>query len=690
MLGVYLAKGVMYAEGVKLTAFNSAGAEIAPLGLASVATDTTGWWRMEPGCEDTSKALVIDFPSLIPRPAGKGGFISAKGSELVDGEGRAVRFWGANMSFGVLGMEKEEITCLAERYSRLGMNIVRLHHLDNGWSRPLVNLFDKTRDDTQALDPKMLDKLDLFVSECKRRGVYIYLDLLGSRKFKRGDEVRDWEKLDFGAKLASQFNRRLIELQKKYASQLFAHVNPYTGLRYSDEPAIVMAEIINESNMFMAHVHQKLPESYRAELEGLFKSHCERRGMGKFDGGVQALLARNDRTVLEFLLEVQDSYHREMYDYLRNEVGAHCLITGSNYFGPVADVISNARLDFIDRHAYWDHPDGGFTPECVFTNKSMIRELDGKKSIITELARYRVSKKPMVVSEWNFCWPNEYITEGPLLMAAYSCFQDWNGMMLFTMEDADWSGDMAKGGCFNTGGKPHFLAAFAAAAVTFHRRDIVPGPLLQGRLDLANLGEFSGKAISNTAIISHRFENVLCGNDIPHGDIKSVASGMVAAGDGQLRWEKRGMFMVTTPSTQAAAGFFGENRVVELPDVKVEVRNDFAQIIVVSLDDKPIAASNRILISATARAEDEGQVYKIFKKGLARRGGSPILLEKVEAKLTFINRSDDQRAPVASVVDWHGRRTEVTIPATRTKTGIELKLGTAPGCWFELSCPAVK
>lgn len=39
----------------------------------------------------------------------------------------------------------------------------------------------------------------------------------------------------------------MIELQKDYARQLLTHRNPYTGLEYRNDPAIVIVEINNEN-----------------------------------------------------------------------------------------------------------------------------------------------------------------------------------------------------------------------------------------------------------------------------------------------------------------------------------------------------------------------------------------------------------------------------------------------------------
>ena len=41
----------------------------------------------------------------------------------------------------------------------------------------------------------------------------------------------------------------MIELQHEYARDLLTHVNPYTGKRYADEPAVALIEISNEDGL---------------------------------------------------------------------------------------------------------------------------------------------------------------------------------------------------------------------------------------------------------------------------------------------------------------------------------------------------------------------------------------------------------------------------------------------------------
>ena len=46
------------------------------------------------------------------------------------------------------------------------------------------------------------------------------------------------------------FNEDIYETGKQFAKELLSHRNKYTGLTYAEEPALAMAELTNEDNLF--------------------------------------------------------------------------------------------------------------------------------------------------------------------------------------------------------------------------------------------------------------------------------------------------------------------------------------------------------------------------------------------------------------------------------------------------------
>ena len=182
----------------------------------------------------------ISFVFEGEKPAGRHGFLQARDGGFVFEDGTAARFWGTNFNSAACFPKHSYSKTVARRLSKFGVNIVRFHQMDAEWSTPNIFQFTKGRrlDDTQSLDPTSLDRLDYLIHCLKQEGIYVYMDLLTYRIFKTGDNVDEAEKLGQEARPYSNFDPRLIELQKMFATQLWTHVNPYTKLAYKDDPVI--------------------------------------------------------------------------------------------------------------------------------------------------------------------------------------------------------------------------------------------------------------------------------------------------------------------------------------------------------------------------------------------------------------------------------------------------------------------
>ncbi|MFA5499520.1 MAG: carbohydrate binding domain-containing protein [Candidatus Omnitrophota bacterium] len=199
---------------------------------------------------------------VLDPPAGKHGFVKVKDGHFYFEDGTRARFWGTNLCFGACFPEHKDAEVMANRIAYFGFNAVRLHHMDY-YNEP-NGIFESPG----KLSPRQLDKLDYLVFQLKQRGIYIDINTLVSRFFKESEGVVDADKLGMAAKPVSLFDARLIELQKQYSKDLLTHLNPYTKLRYCDDPAVCLVEITNENTLTELNP-SSLPEYYRKEYDEL-------------------------------------------------------------------------------------------------------------------------------------------------------------------------------------------------------------------------------------------------------------------------------------------------------------------------------------------------------------------------------------------------------------------------------------
>jgi len=185
---------------------------------------------------------VTNVSAWIDRPAGRQGFVRVDRGRMVTDAG-PIRFWGTNFCFAACFPEHEQAERVAARLARLGVNCVRMHHMDSRdiWGRS---------PDKLTIDPEQLDRLDYLIYQLKEHGIYTNINLHVSRTLgpKEGfPAVEGRPRYDKGV---GNFEPRMIEAQKKYARDLLTHVNPYTKNAYTDEPAVAMVEISNEDALF--------------------------------------------------------------------------------------------------------------------------------------------------------------------------------------------------------------------------------------------------------------------------------------------------------------------------------------------------------------------------------------------------------------------------------------------------------
>lgn len=189
--------------------------------------------------------------------------------------GQRVRIWGVNLTFGGNFPSHEDAPYVAERLAAAGVNSVRLHHMDTSrWPRGIWEAKEG-----KTIEPQALERLDYFINELAKRGIFVNLNLHVGRAHSpylglpKANTEYD--------KIVGIFTPALVDAQKQYAKDLLTHVNPYRGsVRYADDPAIAFVEITNEDSFFMWDGDEKLrtlPPYYAQILGDRFNAWLRQR-----------------------------------------------------------------------------------------------------------------------------------------------------------------------------------------------------------------------------------------------------------------------------------------------------------------------------------------------------------------------------------------------------------------------------
>lgn len=386
------------------------------------------------------------------------------------------------------------------------------------------------------------------------------------------------------------------------------------------------------------------------------------------------------RDWMRFLAATENHYWQAMNRFLKEELKVRAPIAGTIVGCSTPNLM--AKLDWVDTHAYWQHPQFPGRPwdqeNWIVENKTMVNERGGT---LPGLALKRVAGKPHACTEYNHPAPNTYSSEGLLLLAAYAALQDWDAIYAYTYAHSRTEGwDTRKiTGFFDIDQHPTQMATLPAAAALFLRGDVQPArqcvtvPLSsEQEADLLrtartwSLVDGGNAGIPREAALIHRVAIVPDGAKPPRDALQP--GGLTTAGNhfvsdtGELIWDvrekNRGVVTVNTPRSKAVIGFGGGKR-FELGEFILEpaegMQNGWSAITLTALDGAA-KLPRRWLLTATGYAENTGMGWKNAEKSSVGRawGQAPSLVEGVAAKLTVT----DGKLVDCWALDERGQRRE--------------------------------
>jgi hypothetical protein len=570
-----------------------------------------------------AQTRIAELGYLNDAPAGKHGFLQVAGEDFIFADGEKARFWGIALSAGACFPDKKDAPEIAARLASLGFNMVRLHHMDAPWAGR--GLIDYRRNDSRHFDRTNWDRLDFFINELKQVGIYIFLDLLVTREFREGDGVRNAASLPHMGKGASFIDPHLIELQKDYASNLWTHRNPYTGLRYLDDPVFALSLICNEndltSHFFLlpehAPDHPELSRAYIKRLDDY--ARVNNFSPSKTRRVWESPEARRATTVM------MTSFFVEMRRYLR-DLGVKVPITGTNWAIHLHDLPALASMDFMDQHIYAE----GELDEAEFS-----RSVDAPAATLQWLPFSRVKGKPFVISEWNKGYPMRYRGEYPLVFAAVAAAQQWNVAIMYAYSHDTWTMPQLHHP-FDVIVDPARLPLLPAAALLFRR---AVQPLTERALIKVTEQELYSDAFAPrqmSALTTGLWQKRLSLSWRPGDQGLSPTTRLLPLQaqrskslDGQLFWDWENDYrQINTSQVQAFIGW-GDGRTVRSEDVEWTFGNRFVAAALAAVGDGETALpqADKLLLVLSTQAQNTAASYP------DENGIKPVVLEAPVGKI---------------------------------------------------------
>jgi len=462
-----------------------------------------------------SKTGALDFSWLNDGPVGNHGFVTTKNGHFVFEDGTPVKFFGVNLGFQMARPDKKVAEAVAEDLYRSGANMARIHAIDCTYG----GIIDYNQETTQHFDPVELDKLDYLFYCLREKGMYIHMDMTAGRAFKAADGFTD-EELEYlseNARAVRFFDERIIQLECKFITDYLTHRNPYTGLRYVDDPAVAIVQYTNENSITWYQIpgtrtafDKVLKMRFNVWLCDKYGSRDAMKAAWTNADGVCALGVDEDPfagTVIlpplsswgepltewnnpvdaehppirhaehmAFLQELEENTFKGVYKMIR-DLGFKSAINLSNYPEAGVDVKMNTLGDVMERNPYWNHPIGPYTPPSRFYPEEMAsidprdyRDVHNSHSLGIS-SRSRAADKPFMITEWNATNTTDFRADCLFQMAAYGAFQDWDGFTLFIYSfkgnEEEFFGNRHFDTYFTSNVDPAMWAQFGIAAAIF-------------------------------------------------------------------------------------------------------------------------------------------------------------------------------------------------------------------------------
>jgi hypothetical protein len=465
-----------------------------------------GYFAFEPDVDGFGDS-PIDLRGLNESTAGEGGFIVARGENLVhEKTGQPLRLWAVNVGYDMLFSSDRDIDYFARRLAKVGVNMVRVH--GGVWDDEKIS----------EISRRKLERLHYFVAAMKKEGVYVNLSIYFPLWMNLDEKKHGFKGYKGEHPFAlPYFSEQFQTMYRGWWKQLLTAKNPHTGVPLVEDPAVAMVELVNEDGtMFWTFDTTKIPAAQVEMFERKFadwlaaKHGSADKALAAWGGARQPrdlpqkqriafvplweIFSKKDRRgqdTAEFLTKIQYDFYSKMVSYLKKDLGYRASTVCSNWItanseilGPL-DKYSNTVCDVMDRHGYFEGPHEGDAASysvapgqkyddaaAVLFESSNKHKEDAKPSYSLPIMDIAYNGAPSILSEVNWPPPNRFRADFPVLAAAYGALQGSDGQFFFATAAPAWAGTVTK----FTISDPVIMGQFPATARIFREQLIEPAP----------------------------------------------------------------------------------------------------------------------------------------------------------------------------------------------------------------------
>ena len=407
-----------------------------------------------------------------------------------------------------------------------------------------------------------------------------------------------------------------------------------------------------------------------------------------------SLIAKNQRSLdqAEFYLSLLDNYYSEMYSFLKTDLDVQIPVTGSNFLIGIPDVYTQRNTDFVDNHGYWDHYEN---PVPV----SMIPETDFYNPILGLFAGVGISGTPLTVSEYNYENPNPFSYEALFFLAGYGSFYDAGMLIVHQLEYTPVWDQWNHG--FNSYQQISHRALQPTLAYAY-RNHLISSANTTIAID------FSTDDVKNLTLKSNPWEKNLYPDDYPFelayqhrlttnfenensynsDNYPTAPSNPFVSDTEEIAWDSTGLFSINTPQLCAFVGKLNQFTNKTIGPVKLTGADQSAGFTLLSLDNRPLEESEKMLMTITTEMKNTGMITDGYD--VIDYGSKPRI---VKATLITINLTTNNDSVKVIWLDKSGQPSdyfEIFKNNGHGEIPITIDTYEHPGVWFGIEKYALK
>ena len=298
---------------------------------------------------------------------------------------------------------------------------------------------------------------------------------LGDPSFEWEDRFSVKVLMFFGEKKTRESWRKLMHYQlnlvNKYTGKKWKDDPSIVSTEYYNEIELGPSDLNKSNKRVKAFVDAKFVDFLKSRYNSLdeLKSAYPTtfKNVKNFEDIKASAIKSDNPEYAQFIV----FYGRQMQEFcenvIRNEIGFKAPLHQHNCARTTAWALLSAEAgDYTALNVYHHHPSGFMKKGSYVANTSSVSDFG---SYFLAAASKRVANRPMMLTEWQHCYWNPLTHEGGVLFPAYAAFQGFDNL---TIHDAAIVKKAKRLGCFEVGQSPVYRANEFLSYAMFYRGDV--------------------------------------------------------------------------------------------------------------------------------------------------------------------------------------------------------------------------